>query len=321
MKPLQLTGRRLFITGGTGFVGRTLLDYLMDWQAKTEQVFDVSVLSRDPINFLAKYPQYYGRSWLRFVAGSLKELPPPAPYTDVIHAAADTHLQGQAAQWIDQIVNGTAAVLDFAVKSGATRFLHTSSGAVYGPQPESLVELPEDYCGAPTTALISSTYGQAKRVAEQLCTVYFHEHGLQTINARCFAFSGKHMPLDGPYALGNFIRDALHGDAIRVKGDGTAVRSYLDGEDMAQWLMGLLQEGSPGEAYNIGSDQEVTMQELAQKVAQLLAPGKAVIIENAQPQNLHRSRYVPSIQKVKRLGLTVRHDLNQAITRAVAGLG
>jgi len=319
MSLLDLSCRRIFVTGGTGFVGRTLLDYLISWRERTQQPFEVTVLSRQPARFLARYVEYANQPWLSFVPGSLSELPAPGSYTDVIHAAADTHLQEQGALWIDQIVNGTAAVLDFAVKSGAKRFLHTSSGAIYGPQPADVTELSEDHPGAPSTVAFQSVYGQAKRVAEQLCTVYYHEHGLHTVNARCFAFAGKHLPLDGPYALGNFIRDALQGDAIRVKGDGTAVRSYLDGEDMARWLLALLDSGQGGQSYNVGSDKAVSMKKLAQVVAGLLAPGKSIVVENAQPGNTHRSRYIPCIRKAAALGLVPTYSLEQAISRSVEG--
>ncbi len=319
MSILDLSGRRLFITGGTGFVGRTLLDYLIRWRAKTDQQFAVTILSRHPAEFLSRYGDYEGRSWLSFVEGSLHKLPPPGAYSDVIHAAADTHLQREGVQWIDQIVNGTAAVLNFAVQSGAQRFLHTSSGAVYGPQPDDLCEIPEEYAGAPLSELPSSVYGQAKRVAEQLCTIYHHEYGLHTVNARCFAFAGRHLPYDGPYALGNFIRDALSGDVIRVKGDGRAVRSYLDGEDMARWLLTLLQASQPGESYNVGTNLAVTMKGLAEMVSQILSPGKPVIVENLQSMHTQRSRYVPAISKAAALGLVPQYSLEEAIHRSVDG--
>jgi nucleoside-diphosphate-sugar epimerase len=317
---LQLSGRHLFITGGTGFVGRSLLDYLINWKSRTDQEFLVTVLSRDPEFFLKRYPEYRGKKWLRFVSGSLKSLPPPAAYSDIIHAAADTHIQSNATEWVDQIVNGTADVLNYAVKCGATRFLHTSSGAVYGPQPEAVIKLSEDYCGAPSTNLLTSTYGQAKRVAEQLCTIFNHEYGLQTVNARCFAFSGKHLSLVGPYALGNFISDALYADAIHVKGDGAAVRSYLDADDMAEWLLFLLLYGRSGDAYNVGSDQSLTLLELANKVIEFIAPNKKIIVQNSYDVNSGRSRYVPEIQKAKSLGLVVRCNINESIVRMADNL-
>lgn len=311
-----LAGRHLFMSGGTGFVGKTMLDCLIALQGQQQGAFRCTVLSRDPAGFLALYPRYADLPWLDLIAGSLEHLPVArTDYTDVVHAAADTHLHGDGSRWVRQIVGGTQAMLDFAVSCGAQRFLLTSSGAIYGPQPGGLERLPEDYIGAPSPSLPGSTYGQAKRVAEQLCTIYLHEHGLQTVSARCFAFAGEHIPLDGAYAIGNFIRDALYRDAIRVRGDGTAVRSYLDGEDMAHWLLHLLCHGQAGEAYNIGGSQAVTMAELAAAVAAALAPEKAVLIEQAMPDSGQRSRYVPDISKVAALGLYPAYTLDETIRR------
>jgi nucleoside-diphosphate-sugar epimerase len=317
MSTLNLSDRHLFITGGTGFIGRTLLDFLIAWRGNTGQRFRVEVMSRQPLKFLKRYPEYSQLSWLTFVEGSLTRLPPAAPYSDIIHAAADTHFQGYGLDWVEQIVNGTAAVLDFAARSGVARFLHISSGAVYGPQPRDLLGIPEDYCGGPSTELYSSTYGQAKRVAEQLCTIYFRERGLHAINARCFAIASRHIPLDGPYALGNFIRDVLYGDKICVKGDGTAIRSYLDGEDMAYWLLKLLQTGSPGESYNIGSDRGVTIKELADLVTNQLSPRKPVVMMSEISHDEPKSRYIPCISKIAKLGLVPLHDLEQTIARVL----
>jgi dTDP-glucose 4,6-dehydratase len=242
-------------------------------------------------------------------------LPEPAGYTDVIHAAADTHLPGPAVEWVEQIVGGTASMLDFAVRCGAQRFLHTSSGAVYGTPPVAILEIPEEYSGAPSTGLHGSTYGQAKRVAEQLCTIYAQESGLPTINARCFAFAGRHLPLQGPYALGNFVQDALRGDVIRVKGDGTAIRSYLDGEDMACWLLTLLQDGVAGQSYNVGSSIAISIRQLAERVRDTLSPDKPIQIEAVHLGHGVTSRYVPCTHKALALGLRQTISLDASILR------
>jgi UDP-glucuronate decarboxylase len=314
--PLPLTGMRVFVTGGTGFVGRSVLDYLVRSTVLhgSKDVY-VCVLSRDPVRFLRKWPRYAGLGWLRFIEGDLQSLRGMhrQPCDHVIHAAADTHGVASGASWIEQIVGGTHAALDFALLNRARRFLLLSSGAIYGAQPLDMALLPETFAGAPSPTLYSSVYGQAKRMAEQLCAVYWKEHGLESVIARCFALVGEHVPLSGSYAVGNFIRDALDGQPLRLTGDGSATRSYLYGSDAAHWLMTLLLRGSPGEAYNVGSDAAISIRELAELTAVRLAPSLPVVVGPTMAADNARSRYVPDISKAAALGLVVSTPLPQAI--------
>lgn len=312
----DLSGRHLFLTGGTGAVGRTLLDYL-DRCHGAHGGLRVTVLTRDADAFSARYPTQARFPWLSLVGGSLADPPAlPAGTTDVIHAAADTHLGSGRAAWIDQIVGGTERLLA-AAHGIAGRFLLVSSGAVYGPQPPELSHMPETYRGAPNPLLPGSTYGQAKRVAEQLCTIAHHERGLATVIARLFAFGSAHIPRDGRYALGDFVRDALaEGDApISVAGDGLAVRSYLDGHDMTHGLVTALMAGEAGTAYNIGSDDAVTIADLANRIRDRLSPMRAVVIQGAAGDG-QRSRYVPDVTRIGALGAAMRTDLDKVIDDA-----
>lgn len=307
------------MTGGTGFLGRTLLDELLNTH---ESGIEIDILCRDPDTFKSHFPRYSNQPSLRFIKGDiLQELSPERNYSYVIHAAADTHTAAKdSTSWIKQIVFGTENVIEFAIRAKARRFLFLSSGAIYGPQPESLSVIPEDYLGAPSTTSNASVYGQAKRLAEQICTSKNHSGLIETVIARCFAFGGKHVPLDGPYAFGNFIRDALWREQIVVKGDGSAIRSYLAGEDMAQWLISMMLNGRAGEAYNVGSDQPVAMLQLAERMRDLLAPNKEIIIENRSGLNSHRSIYLPSIAKAADLGLRPKISLSEMITNTAIGL-
>ena len=310
----DLSGRHLFLTGGTGAVGRTLLDYL----ARCDGRFHVSLLTRDADVFMTRHPAQARFSWLSLVRGSLATRPPlPDGTTDVIHAAADTHLGAGRAAWIEQIVGGTGALLD-ASRGIAGRFLLVSSGAVYGPQPAELSHVPEDYRGAPDPLLPSSTYGQAKRVAEQLCTIAHHEEGLATVIARLFAFGSAHIPRDGRYAFGDFVRDALAGDdaPIRVAGDGQAVRSYLGGYDMAHALVTALIAGEAGTAYNVGSNEAVTIADLAHRIRDRLSPTRDVAIQGAVGSS-QRSYYVPDVRRIGALGAAMWTDLDAVIDDAV----
>jgi dTDP-glucose 4,6-dehydratase len=213
-------------------------------------------------------------------------------------------------------VEGTTNILDLAVASGARRFLLTSSGGIYGPQPPELDAFPEDWPAGPPLSEPASAYSQAKRAAEHLCALYRDAHGLETVIARCFAFVGPDLPLDVHFAIGNFIRNALHGQPITVAGDGSPLRTYLDQSDLAHWLWTLLLEGHAGETYNVGSDETISIGQLAHLVRDLIAPELPVqILGNPQP-SASRNRYVPDISKARRLhGLKVTVPLAEAIRR------
>jgi dTDP-glucose 4,6-dehydratase len=313
-----LTNVTLLLTGGTGFFGRALL------RQRTLGKFvniAITVLSRNPEQFLATYPEFSGNNSITFLKGSIQQrdsLPWSHNFTHVLHAATDTTIGPSFTplQCYDQIVEGTRNILDLAVATGARRFLLTSSGAIYGPQPADLSAIPEDWPGSPPLAEPSTAYGQAKRAAEHLCALFAEQHGLQTVVARCFAFVGPDLPLNVQYAIGNFIRDALTADAITVSGDGTPLRTYLDQSDLAHWLFTLLEHGSPGQAYNVGSDEMISIAALAHLVRDILAPDKPVQILGQANSGAASNRYVPDISKARQqLGLSVIVRLAEAIYR------
>jgi dTDP-glucose 4,6-dehydratase len=128
----------------------------------------------------------------------------------------------------------------------------------------------------------SSAYGEAKRLAEQWCVQHGLQHGMNISIARCFAFVGAGLPLDGHFAIGNFIADALAGRPVAVRGDGSPMRSYLYGADLAIWLMTCLLRGQHGRAYNVGSNQPLSIRELAQQVNQTLKNEAGVNIADTQ---------------------------------------
>jgi dTDP-glucose 4,6-dehydratase len=158
-------------------------------------------------------------------------------------------------------------------------------------------------------------YGEGKRAAEILCAMAHKEHGLETTVARCFAFVGPHLPLDAHFAIGNFIRDVIKGEPISVK-NGTPYRSYLYAADLAIWLWTILFKGEACRPYNVGSDQEITIADLAHTVASTLGGSVAPLPPSTLHFNSHPSRYVPDVSRVeKELGLAPAITLSDSLQR------
>jgi dTDP-glucose 4,6-dehydratase len=219
---------------------------------------------------------------------------------------------------LDSIVAGTRRTLDFAVSAGASKFLLTSSGAVYGKQPSEMTHVPETYAGAPDTMNPRSAYGEGKRLAELLCAIYHQRQGLETKIARCFAFVGPYLPLDVHFAIGNFIRDAIAGRPIEIKGDGTPHRSYLYAADLAIWLWTILAHGAACRPYNVGSEESVSIADLARGVAAALQPDLGVHIAGRPAAGTPVARYVPETGRAAELGLQPYASLDCGIRRTAS---
>lgn len=301
----DLAGKRLFMTGGTGFFGLWLLSALRVLHEQAVFV-EVCVLSRDPAAFLSRHPQFRDQSWLSFIVGNVRDFHIPERKFDLLlHAATETSMaaHGNPMRMFDDIVLGTRQVLDLAQLCGVHRMLLISSGAVYGPQPTSLSHQPDESQLACNTLLPSSAYGEGKRVMELMGAMLHQRTGIESITARCFAFCGPGLPLDGHFAIGNFVRDALFERQITVQGDGSPMRSYLYGADLAVWLLYLLVNGKSGESYNVGSDEALSIKDLALRVRDLLAPDKPVkLLQEGDTEPLVRQRYVPAISRARELG-------------------
>jgi dTDP-glucose 4,6-dehydratase len=316
----ELRGARLFITGGTGFFGVWLLESLLWANDRLGLDARAVVLTRDPAGVRQRHPRLTASGAIELHAGDVRSFDFPAgPCTHVIHAAAPTILPTAAdgpLVLFDTILQGTRRALDFARRSGARRFLFASSGAVYGRQPPELPLVGEEYPGGPDPVDPASAYGEGKRAAEQLCALCARLHGLHTTIARCFAFVGPHLPLDAHFAVGNFIRDGLAGRPICVSGDGAPYRSYLHAADLMIWLWTILLRGAPGRPYNVGSEDAVTIAELARRVAAVF--GAEVHVARPTVPGAAAPRYVPSTRRAAaELNLHTWIGLNEAIERTV----
>ena len=322
----RLDRSRLFLTGGTGFFGRWLLrgfKYARDNYGIDVQVV---VLTRDPEAFGKAEPELLNCDRFTFVRGDISDFEfPQGSFDYIIHAAADSSdlvLKNDPITMCKSIVNGMQRVLDLACQSPSTRMLFVSSGASYSGAHPELELIPENWPGRPIDLSdIRKAYTEAKRLSEMLCTVYGHQKSVHTTIARCFSFIGPGLPLDANYAIGNFIRDALVGRQVLIKGSGREKRSYLYTSDLIIWLFTLLVRGEKSSVVNVGSDKAYSISEVADTVSRVL-DGKGVDqSEEARRAPVHDD-YVPSVSLARdhyNLGQTV--SLEEGIRRTAICLG
>lgn len=320
----ELRGERLFITGGTGFVGCWLLESLVWACERLDLGASAVVLTRDPDAFYGKAPHLASHPAVTLCRGDVRSFDYPAGrFSTVIQAAAPSGSrlnEDDPAEMLDIVIGGTRRTLDFAVECGARRFLLTSSGAVYGKQPADVSRLAEDFAGAPDTGDPRAAYAEGKRAAELLCAIYHRRHHLETKIARGFAFLGPYLPLNAHFAAGNFLGDRLAGGPIRVAGDGTPYRSYLYAADMAIWLWTILMRGQACRPYNVGSEVEITIRELALAMAGpgVAGPGVKVRLGREPAPGQPAERYVPSTRRARtELGVDQLIPLADAIERTL----
>ncbi len=316
----DIRGERIFISGGTGFFGCWLLESFAWINQRLKLGSVASVLTRNPEGFRHKAPHLATDPCLTLVPGDVRNFDfPGGEYPFVIHAATESSAQlikDDPAVMLSTIVDGTHHMLEFSVGASTQRFLFTSSGAVYGRQPDQMTHVPEDFAGAANPCEASSSYGEGKRVAELHCAIKARETGMTCLIARCFSFVGPYLPLDKHFAIGNFIHDVVSGREIHVKGDGQPLRSYLYAADLAIWLWTILFRGKSMRPYNVGSEEGITILEVAKRVAGVSKSHLDIVQERKPMLGKAVERYVPRTARAqKELGLRQLIQLEDAIER------
>jgi dTDP-glucose 4,6-dehydratase len=133
--------------------------------------------------------------------------------------------------------------------------------------------------------------------------------------------AGPCLPLDGNFALGNFIRDVIRGGPIEIAGDGTPLRSYLYTADFVVWLWTIFFRGAPMTAYNVGSENAISIGDTARLVAATLEPTIEVRRTEQPVERAAPLQYVPSTASAAGLHLRETVDVTQSIQRTAEWYG
>jgi nucleoside-diphosphate-sugar epimerase len=318
----ELKNQRIFITGGTGFIGCWLLETFAWANDHLNLNMKITVLTRSKEAFAKKAPHLANHSAFSFLVGDVRNFEfPKEKFPFVIHAATEASKQlndEQPLLMLDTILQGTRHVLDFAAHAQTKKFLMLSSGATYGRQPSEISHIAEDFPCAPAILNPNAAYSVGKFTAEHMGILHAKQFGTQVKIARCFAFIGPYLPLDIHFAIGNFIKNGLDGKNIDILGDGTPFRSYQYAADLVIWLLHILCRGDSGVPLNVGSDHAVSIAETAEAVAKHFSPAPKITIAKTPQPNVLAERYVPSVQRAQHtLGLTNQISLDDAIEKTI----
>ena len=299
----HLDGARVLLTGGTGLVGKWLIETANVACGNGAANIEIVVPTRDLSTLHATETKEIGFKNLLLIEGDLLTDNLDIGKVDaIIHAATPASAklnESNPAEMTRVNAQSMQSALKFA--KNKTLFLFTSSGAVYGNQPQSVSQIPEIQ-DQPYSEL-TSAYAKGKQLAESMCMQAGEAGACAPIVARLFTFSGHYLPRDTHFAIGNFVQNALDRKSILINSDGLSRRSYLYGADMAIWLWSALAKKNSPHPLHIGSEHSVSILELAQAVARVSAielnfvPEIKVANTSADPKKFHQYAPANSITK------------------------
>ena len=270
----RLSGQGVVVAGAAGFLASHLVDALAHAnEALLDKPCRIICLDNFVTGAPTRLAHLDGRPDVVFHRSDVSqgvELDEPVDF--VVHAASiasPTWYRRFPLETIDVNVSGTRHLLELALARRASSFLYLSSSEIYGDPPPDRIPTREEYWGHVSSTGPRAPYDESKRLAETLCTTYYRLHELPVVIARPFNVYGPRLSLDDGRVIPDFAGDVLAGRPIVVRSDGRVTRSFCYIADFVAAALLLLAHGTPGEAYNVGNDDEVTIGELAETFAQL----------------------------------------------------
>jgi UDP-glucuronate decarboxylase len=334
----KMSGSRLLITGGAGFLGYYLVQSITHWNQHSSPKNKIDVVVWD--NFSRGVPQWLTNlQETKQVKLAKRDLRDPLPtdmgdFAWIIHAASiasPTIYRQDPIGTMDANITGLRNLLDYSLKQkNAGRpiegFLFYSSSEIYGDPDPASIPTPETYRGNVSCTGPRACYDEAKRYGETLCVNFHRQHGIPVKCARPFNNYGPGLKITDGRVLPDFCRNVLNGEDIVMLSDGKAKRTFCYDADSIMGYYRVLVNGHGGEAYNIGVETpEISMRELADMVVALGKnlvgyTGKVIQKTSADPDYLvdNPNRRCPIIDKAReQIGYHPTVDLEEGLRRSL----
>ncbi|BCR89877.1 UDP-glucuronic acid decarboxylase family protein [Aspergillus chevalieri] len=258
--------KNVLVTGGAGFLGSNLIDFLLEKGYHVIGVDCFQTGSPKNLQHLEKHPRFTLIN--HNIQSPFEGLDRIDQIYNLACPASPIQYQKDPLSTLKTCFLGTENLLELA-KARSIRILHTSTSEVYGdPQvhPQS-----ESYWGNVNPFGPRACYDEGKRAAEALCYAYREQSKVDIRIARIFNAYGPRMRADDGRVISSFISSALAGQALRITGDGAATRSFQYVSDCVEGLYTLMNRDYDDGPVNIGNDAEITIQEVAEMTAELVS--------------------------------------------------
>ncbi len=333
-----LSGRKLLITGGAGFLGYYLVQAALAWNrnAAPERRIGVTVLD----NYSRGVPDWLARSeqpeTLVLVEHDIRrELPDDLGHFEyVMHAAgiaSPTYYRERPIETMDANVNGLRMLLDRFVAAQergeeVRGFLFFSSSEVYGDPSPNQIPTPETYRGYVSCTGPRACYDESKRYGETLCVNFARQHELPVVIVRPFNNYGPGLKITDRRVIPDLARDILSGSDVVLLSDGSATRTFCYVADAVVGYYKALVRGRRGEPYNIGTEEpEISIADLADRLVSLardLFGYSGSVVKRASSDGDYLvdnpNRRCPSIEKARsELRYEPKVTLDDGLTRSL----
>ncbi len=303
-----LKGQVIALTGGTGFLGTWIAETIAMLNDEKKLGITLHLYARHVGVWAKQRPHLGSRADIVLHQQDVRSaFDFPAEVNYVIHAAGVPDNRVHASDPLrvfETIVYGTHNVLEASTKlANLKQFINVSSGLV-----AQKMEAGKVHC----------VYADAKCAGESLGAIYRSQHRLPVSTLRPYTFIGPYQELDRPWAVNNFIRDALTAGEIRLHGDGNIRRSYLYGADAAWWALAALARSDSGKIYHLGSIEAVSHQQLAESIAARVSPAPDIKLRTMPASQQQGNDFLPDVsQSMQELGVKQTVKLDDALTRTI----
>ncbi len=309
----KLSKANILIVGAGGFVGSWTTAVLLF--AREQYNFDyeltIAFRNREKISRILDLGEIPN---LKVIEGDLDQNAEQVSrskilYTHVIHAANPPSINFTRKQ-TEEVLAGTSNLIQALTLGSNPNFIHLSSGAVYGAEARRKKCQPE-FPNHPEVDLKNWEYALCKSEIEKMVVRATENGTLKGSNPRLFSFFGPHLPTDGTFAIGEFMKDANHGREIQLIGNPKTTRSYMYPTDLVSWLLAVLVSPSL-KAIHIGSDTEIEMFQIAETVNKVFMGNGVRTITSNEPPN----HYVPRTKKTRNYyGISENISLENGLLR------